>query len=323
MSSSEEFLKEFLDSKGIDISHETSRSWIINCISPDCRKPDHMYIFKASGVSKCFKCGGHWDLVGLVSVVENVDISTAKSIIYGRGTGGNFEKKLSIENPFAIVYEETNDKVDSIEYIELSDRFTNILDSYQGMQYLEKRNITDIEIIKSFDLRWHEEMQSVVFPIKLNGFIYGWQARKIDPKPDEPRLLTKTGMNKALFLLNYDKVLNKESVVIVEGPFDCIKVQQAGIDAVCSFGKETSKNQIELLIKADIKNIYVGLDPDAYKEAMNLIEVISEEKNVFRMLPPEHRKDFGECTSEEISESFNTAHQIIGQKCYIESYINH
>jgi len=191
------------------------------------------------------------------------------------------------------------------------------------MQYLEKRNITNIDVIKSFDIRWHEDMQSVVFPIKLNGLIYGWQARKVDPKPDEPRLLTKTGMNKALFLLNYDNVSDKDSVVIVEGPFDCIKVQQAGINAVCSFGKETSKGQIELLLKSDIKNIYVGLDPDAYKEAMNLIDALVEKKNVFRMMPPEHRKDFGECTSKEIEQSFNTAHLIIDQKCYIEPYINH
>jgi DNA primase len=157
-----------------------------------------------------------------------------------------------------------------------------------------------------------------VFPISRDGLVYGWQARKVNPGPDEPRLLTKTGFNKSKHLLNYDKVGKLDSVILVEGPFDCVKVAQAGFGSVCSFGKEVSQKQIAMILSLSAEKIYVGLDPDAYREADEVIDQICLKKRVYRVLPPKGKKDFGECSIEEIRASIDSATEVFSKSSNLE-----
>lgn len=312
-------LKRFIEEKGID-HKESGQSWITDCISPSCGKERHMYIRRKDGLSKCFKCGSTWGWRELVSQIDGCRPSEAWNVLF-MGQSGNSLDALDITIGEE-EYEEESELSDIDEpYIELSKDFVGVEKSDRGMYYLDKRGVNDPETIVKFDLRWHEGMEAVVFPISRDGYIYGWQARKVNPKPDEPRLLTKTGFNKSKYLLNYDAVKKSDSVVLVEGPFDCIKIAQAGIGAVCSFGKEVSHRQVSLLSNLEASKVYIGLDPDAYKEAEKVMDALCLKKKVFRVLPPKGKKDFGECSSEEILQSINNAVEIVSKASNLEIII--
>lgn len=308
-------LKKLIEDKGLDYK-ETRQSWVVDCISPSCGKEKHMYIRRRDGMSKCFRCGSSWDWRNLVAELEGCRPSDSWSVLF-KGQSGNSLNKLELD--LKLDPEEEIDLSDDDEpYIELSKDFLNVDESDRGMSYLESRGVTDAKTILDFDIRWHEGMQSVVFPISRDGYVYGWQARKVDPKPDEPRLLTKTGFNKSKHLLNYDVAKSMDSIILVEGPFDCIKVAQAGFGAVCSFGKEVSKKQIAMLLSSSASRIYVGLDPDAYKEAEKVIDLLCLSKRVFRVNPPKGKKDFGECSPEEVRQSIELAIEIYSKSSNLE-----
>ena len=307
-------LKKLIEDKGLDYK-ETRQSWVVDCINPACGKEDHMYIRRKDGMSKCFRCGSSWNWRRLVADLEGCKPSESWNVLF-RGQSGNSLNKLEIS--MDLDSEEVVENSDDEPYIELSEDFVNVEESDQAMEYLQGRGVTDPGSILLFDLRWHNGMQSVVFPISRDKMVYGWQARKVNPKPDEPRLLTKTGFNKSKHLLNYDNARAMDSIVLVEGPFDCIKVAQAGYGAVCSFGKEVSQKQISMLLSSEAKRVYVGLDPDAYKEAEKVMDALCLHKEVFRINPPPGRKDFGECSSEEITKSVKAAIRVESKASNLE-----
>lgn len=307
-------LKKLIEDKGLDYK-ETRQSWVVDCINPACGKESHMYIRRKDGMSKCFKCGSSWNWRRLVADLEGCRPSESWNVLF-RGQSGNSLNKLEISmeiDPDEVI-EDPNDE----PYIELSKDFVNVEESDKAMEYLQNRGVTDPVSVFSFDLRWHEGMQAVVFPISRDGLVYGWQARKVDPKPDEPRLLTKTGFNKSKHLLNYDNACSMDSIVLVEGPFDCIMVSQAGYGAVCSFGKEVSQSQISMLLSSGAKKIYVGLDPDAHKEAEKVMDALCLHKQVFRATPPKGRKDFGECSPDEVRQSIQSAIRVESKASNLE-----
>lgn len=310
----EDKLKKLIEDKGLDYK-ETRQSWVVDCISPSCGKEKHMYIRRKDGLSKCFRCGSGWDWRRLVAELEGCRPSDAWSVLF-RGQSGNSLGKLDLD--LCLESDEEADIDDDEPYIELSSDFVNVDQSDQAMEYLESRGVSDPGTIVNFDLRWHQGMEAVVFPISRNGLLYGWQARKVSPKPDEPRLLTKTGFNKSKHLLNYDLAKNMDSMVLVEGPFDCIKVAQAGYGAVCSFGKEVSQRQVAMLLGSECRRIYVGLDPDAYKEAEKVMDALCLHKEVFRVTPPGGKKDFGECSPEEVREAVQSAVRIESKASSLE-----
>lgn len=77
-------------------------------------------------------------------------------------------------------------------------------------------------------------------------------------------------------LLNYDKVSADygRDLVVCEGPFDALKVdhygRDAGVRAVCTFGKNISDQQINLLskIRDRYENMWLAQDRDAKMEAL-------------------------------------------------------
>lgn len=308
-------LKKLIEDKGIDYK-ETRQSWVVDCISSSCGKEKHMYIRRKDGLSKCFRCGSSWDWRHLVADLEGCRPSEAWNVLF-RGQSGNSLNKLDIEMDLDSE-EDLVESDDDEPYIELSEDFVSVDTSDRAMEYLDQRGVIDPETIVNFDLRWHQGMESVVFPISRDGLTYGWQARKVNPRPDEPRLLTKTGFNKSKHLLNYDNARIMDSLVLVEGPFDCIKVAQAGFGAVCSFGKEVSQKQISMLLEAEAKTIYVGLDPDAYKEAEKVMDALCLHKDVFRVNPPAGKKDFGECSPEEVKQAIARAIKVESKTSTIE-----
>ncbi len=143
-------------------------------------------------------------------------------------------------------------------------------------RYLKSRDF-DPEICKLMGIGYASKgrMRSrVVFPIKnIDGKIVGFTGRTVldlkrlkrVPKwlhwPRRPRF--QTGLN----LFNLDRaskcVRKTGSVLLVEGPFDVVKLEMAGYqNAVAVFGLNVTKGQIEILKKCGVIHVVLAFDPD-------------------------------------------------------------
>jgi DNA primase len=91
-----------------------------------------------------------------------------------------------------------------------------------------------------------------------------------------PRSDTTVEAGPADCLLNLQYLIDHaktERVLLVEGPVD---VAHAWPDAVGLFGKRISGRQIELLMRAGVKELDLGLDPDAAADALKVAPMLAD-----------------------------------------------
>jgi DNA primase len=132
-----------------------------------------------------------------------------------------------------------------------------------GHAYVKERGLSD-EIARTFGVGVFAGKGSMqgrcVIPIhNVNGELVAYAGRVIDGT--EPRYKFPAGFHKSLELFNMHRVKGELSVVLVEGFFDCMKVQQAGFSCVGLMGSTMSKAQ-EGLLAEHFGHIVVMLDGD-------------------------------------------------------------
>lgn len=159
----------------------------------------------------------------------------------------------------------------------------------------------DFEIYYCFDSeKFPQAIDKIVFPVIFNGERVGWQCRYLGTPPDKkvPKYFTAPGWSIKSFIYNYDRAIEQDYIVIVEGILDVLKV---GIKAVALFGKTASARQIKLL--SDLgKPIVIFLDPDAREDAVKLEAELSKTNQVFNVLDAD--RDPGKHTKEELDACF-------------------
>ena len=92
-----------------------------------------------------------------------------------------------------------------------------------------------------------------------NGKLAYFQARSID-KNNPLRYLNPAGLDTKGFVFNYDK-LNDEELIICEGPFDAMSLDEQVATSLCS-GDLSSKQVKKILEKAHPKNLIFVVDQD-------------------------------------------------------------
>jgi DNA primase len=99
----------------------------------------------------------------------------------------------------------------------------------------------------------------IVVPIYYFGSLVNWVARAI--KDDAPKkVLTPPGNAQYSYVFNLEKVWNHPSVVITEGVFDCLAMDDI---AVATFGKTVTITQVNALVNAGVREIILCWDADA------------------------------------------------------------
>ena len=307
-------VQDIFEEEGIAFK-PTTNSLMIAC--PVCAKDKKKRaVYKNSGGSKCYYCGNSMSLVQLLKVMFGYSES---EIILKHGATTNTAKVIESEfddmlsNIAGIFAEKIEEEAPALVEVQLDAFFKPIELSREGMEYLIKRGVNSPKIWIDYDVRFHSIMGGPVFPIKMYGKIVGWQCRKINPVKDGPRMLSMPGSWKSKSLLNHDNAMVAEEIGLFEGPFDSLAAESAGLVSVATLGKVVSKAQIELLKECGAKKIFIGFDPDAYLEVRDLCKVLCRTKDVYRLIVPEHRDDFGDCTPEEIKEAIKNA-----EPCYAE-----
>lgn len=133
-----------------------------------------------------------------------------------------------------------------------------------AMSYMHSRGVTD-EDLPLYDIRYPLDGQysgRVIVPCYFNGDLVTFVARDCF-NLSKRKYLNPRGNRQSQFLYNLDNC-SMGSVVLVEGVFDVFKLYPK-VNAVASFGKKLSDEQIKLLGKFDEVIFY--WDVDAYKDA--------------------------------------------------------
>lgn len=295
-------LKKLLTENGYDFS-ENDRSIITTC--PQCSKAKHMYLFKETGNGKCMKCGTTYSPQAFVVAVAVCTFAEAYKILES-GERVEAHKRLS----FGTSTSKTAGTRPSLTPIVLPSNFFPLKRDFaiEGYEYMrDNRKLEDLDtLIEWYDLMYCPSMKRVIFPIRQDGVMAGWQGRDITGR-SELRYLSPSGFQKAKVLLGYD-MLNTgdppaDHIILTEGPIDMLKVAFLE-NAVCTMGKEISQTQLDLIRDLPNNEVVLALDPDAFMVFDKLAAEFKPEKNVTLMTPPEGKKDFGECSKREVAEAF-------------------
>jgi Zn ribbon nucleic-acid-binding protein len=313
-------LQRFLDKHGV-YYREGKRAFVTACLSPSCGKEDHCYIWKSDGGAICFRCGHKWRWKRMVAAIAGCSVQDAYEAFHGQGAGEEIAKPIDVDLLFHSEDQDEDEKPEPS--ITLGPDFVDAAFVTRALEYLVKRGVTEADLIGAYQLKYQAAMDAVVFPIMRDEKTYGWQARRIDPKEGELRLISQQSFSKAKFLLNYDRAKKFPSVVVVEGPFDCIHTEanDHGISGVASLGKNISHDQIKLILDLPSPRIYLGLDPDASEEVYEVVRRLGLGKTLYRIWPPKHRKDFGECTKDEVLAAVKAAVSVTSQSDLLDVYL--
>ena len=116
------------------------------------------------------------------------------------------------------------------------------------------------------DSRYGIARNRIIFPIRTNGELVGWQARSVgEPPLGQPKYWGCPHMKKRLILYNYDNAKDKNFVVVTEGVTDCHAV---GDYSVALLGKTVTRYQYDMIMANwTNKPVILIFDPDA-KEQM-------------------------------------------------------
>ena len=130
-------------------------------------------------------------------------------------------------------------------------------------QYLGERGITE-ETAQKFGVGFFPGKGTmagrIVIPIhNAAGECVAYAGRSIDGT--EPRYKFPAGFHKSLELFNFHRTIGEFYVVVVEGFFDCMKVNQAGFPCVALMGCTMSETQGKLLAEK-FAQVIVMLDGD-------------------------------------------------------------
>jgi hypothetical protein len=283
---------------------------ILDCVDPNCPNPHgHMYLNKESGLWLCHRCGIAGNLVVLVSIVKKI-------------TARNAQRVIEDETTDTITIEGLKDRLKNIDKL-----YLNIVDIL-GMKiyapppqnsilvsrtmypkFLNDRNIpfglalrAGVRICNS-----GKYAGRLIFPFKCDGnesFVaYASAGQK-------PKTLNPPGGMNDRMIYDYDymkkiwySLKHTDSLIVVEGIFDCLRLQLYGFPCVSLLGSFLSKNKAILLSQMPYAQIIFMLDGDIkiddYWKHLRNFNYVSG-KNIFFAPILDEKKDPDTLSQQEV-----------------------
>ena len=181
----------------------------------------------------------------------------------------------------------------------------SILDQYQTWNpYLAKRKLSR-EICELFKVRYDPKYRQVIFPAyDIKGNLVMLTKRSIDTKS----FYLDKDVEKPVYCLDYVMKNNIKTVLITEGPFDCLTGWEYGFPTIATFGK-ISDYQIEQINKSCINIIYAAFDNDAAGRSFleTLKRKLTKRIIVIETKFPANKKDVNDLSKEELQEIIKNA----------------
>lgn len=327
-------LEDFIENSGLSF-HKTPASWIFDC--PNCGKKKKLYIRRKDGRYVCFSGSCTRDNFSgkspeyALEVLTKTPLKTLRSLLYEEAAEVG---KLALAAP--VFYDEDDDEIVVVEestptvltypyhYYKL-----NHPHAAKGIAYLASRGIP-LAIAQEYGIRYSPIEQRVIFPVRSEEGLLGWQGRLITPTDwlDEEsgamasasKILSSPQLPKETTVM-FGHRLTTDHVVLCEGPVDAIKAHLCGGN-VASMGKGVSAGQIEFIKHVieifvgqsgrscrSTRRFYSGLDPDAADEVGRLVEAFGDDYECYQLEPPLD-KDLGAMTFEEVYDLYRRARRI-------------
>lgn len=215
----------------------------------------HLYVNVQQGKFNCFRCG--WK--GYVSYLLKVlgisvhaqvadwkQVASGMSLFTGVKVDESYDNTVPIEYPCEVAHP---------------------LNSPAAWNYLLERGLNEqhvnyYQMVVGCEGQWKTR---IFIPTLHEGEVVFWVARTFAGQ--EPKYMNPSGVSKKHYWFGLEQAKQFDWVIVTEGVFSAIA---AGPNAIAAFGKSVSKEQREQLIDAGFKTIFVSLDGDARKEAMEL-----------------------------------------------------
>ncbi len=300
-------LVEFLLANNIDYKERDSS---VTLLCPKCQKWK-LDIHKDELNFICYYCAEKdeiplkgWHAASILSEITSIPKEVVKRRLSGQDSNITIENFLEEEKPKEIIVQEHTE----VRYPE--GYFSIAADiSKPGLEYMTGRGVCE-EQSKELKLRFASRFQQVVFPVYHKDILVGYQGRCIDPDvPKERSKYNLPGFKKADYLM-FEQTIKGISVVLCEGPVSAMKFYKCDIGYVATMGKYVSQQQMQMLYDVGVRNIYLGLDPDAWKETKKLILKYMSDFTFHLLTVPANKEDFGACTYEEASLSYMNAEEV-------------
>lgn len=192
--------------------------------------------------------------------------------------------KISELKPYLKVNKEITVENTQTEKLALPKEFISLINppltimAKHALVYIKKRGVTQEDIIK-YNLGYCEEgkyMNHIIVPsYDEKGNLNYFTARSFEKdskskkNPSVTRDIIPFG-----FFINWDLPL-----VLCEGPFDAIAIKR---NAIPLLGKQIQPNLMKKILKSSVSKIYIALDKDAQKQALEFCErLMNEGKEIY------------------------------------------
>jgi len=247
------------------------------------------------GYFNCFVCGEKGSFLKFVAECFDAPESYAKAWLLKNFGGELIRKEFFLGEPINI----NKNKVKKQGLDE------SILDKYQKWTpYLAKRKLSR-EICELFKVRYDPKYRQVIFPAyDIKGNLVMLTKRSIDTKT----FYLDKDVEKPVYCLDYVMKNNYQTVLITEGPFDCLTGWEYGFPTIATFGK-ISDYQIEQINKSCINIIYAAFDNDAAGQSFTktLKEKLTKRIMIIETKFPANKKDINDLTKEELVDMLKSA----------------
>ena len=247
------------------------------------------------GYFNCFVCGEKGSFLKFVAECFDAPESYAKAWLLKNFGGELVAKNLFMGEPIVL-----NRNKGIKKHLDES-----VLDQYQTWNpYLAKRKLSR-EICELFKVRYDPKYRQVIFPAyDIKGNLVMLAKRSIDVKS----FYLDKDVEKPVYCLDYIMKNNIKTVLITEGPFDCLTGWEYGFPTIATFGK-ISDYQIEQINKSCINIIYAAFDNDAAGRSFleTLKRKLTKRIIVIETKFPANKKDVNDLSKEELQEIIKNA----------------
>ena len=258
--------------------YDYTRGWLKgNC--PSCGKSDKFGIHLGMYRSNCFVCGYHERPLHVVAHIEDINISQVLVMLKA------FEGLEYIEPPVKELEQVTVELPLGFRLLGQGDDTvaTAIRNYIKNKRGLDPSTLAH----KGFGYCIDGPLFGyLIAPYYNNGKLVYYQGRRVlgsGAKFENPNV-EDIGRGKTTLIYNQDALYYYEHVYAVESVFNAETVGDNGI----SFGgKKLSNWQISAIVSSPIERVTIILDPDAYREALELAMQLVQFKRVKVILLPD------------------------------------
>ena len=293
----ENIITKVFNEYGIHINNRIGNEIYVYCLFHENYHSPALSINVKTGLWQCFNpsCGKKGNLRQLYRHITGKSLSRQLTI-------DPKELQKEIDKGFI------KDKEDFLEIDQIRIDYNS--DQLNLLNPLLERGFTKQTLI-DFEVGFSKIKNRVVIPVRDVSYnLVAFIGRAIE-QDQTPKYLYNKGFKRKEVLFNLQNAKSYDSVIVCEGSLDCMKTHQAGFkNTVATLGAKFSDEQTKLLRRFFDTIVIFSDNDEAGRSMSDAIMGACLGKEMYRMQIPEHLKDPGDMTEEQIKESFNNKQPI-------------